>query len=67
VHARIALLERHVELPAEVEVWSHDGIDALAAALVAHQKGTGEARPVGHEGAACDGSAIWLPGTVEPS
>lgn len=60
-HTRIALLAPRVELPPTVEVWSHDGIDALGAGLVAHQKGAGAARPVGHAGPGCDGSAIWLP------
>jgi hypothetical protein len=66
VHARIALLEPHVELPAEVEVWSHDGIDALGAALVAHQKASGRAHAVGHDDPGCDGSAIWLPAAPDP-
>lgn len=66
VHARIALLAPHVELPAEVEVWSHDDIDALGAALVAHQKASGRARRVGHDDPGCDGSAIWLPGAPDP-
>ncbi len=60
-HARIELLAPHVELPATIEMWSHDGIDALGAALVAHQKGAGTAREIGHDASTCDGSAIWLP------
>jgi Protein of unknown function (DUF429) len=60
-HARLALLTGHVELPPHVEMWSHDGIDALGAALVAHQKGAGTARAFGHGDRSCDGSAIWLP------
>ncbi len=31
--ARLALLSAHVELPPGIEMWSHDGIDALGAAL----------------------------------
>lgn len=39
-------------------MWSHDGLDALLAALVAHANAVGTAVPAtcGH-----DGSAIWLP------
>ncbi len=64
-HARIALLAPRIELPPAVEVWSHDGIDALGAALVAHQKAAGTARPMGHAGPGCDGSAIWLPAPAD--
>lgn len=41
-----------------LRMWSHDALDALAAALVAHRAVTGDATPAtcGH-----DGSAIWLP------
>jgi hypothetical protein len=60
-HARIALLTPRIELPPAVEVWSHDGIDALGAGLVAHQKAAGTALRIGHGGPGCDGSAIWLP------
>jgi hypothetical protein len=59
--ARIALLAAHLELPEGVEMWSHDGIDALAAAVVARGCTVGTARAVGHDGAGCDGSAIWVP------
>ncbi|MGZ4734747.1 MAG: DUF429 domain-containing protein [Acidimicrobiia bacterium] len=61
LQARVHLLGEHVELPPAIEMWSHDGIDALGAALTAFQKGRGIAREVRHDGAACDGSAIWLP------
>ena len=57
----LELLAPHIELPATIEMWSHDGIDALGAALVAHQKGAGPAREIGHDASTCDGSAIWLP------
>ena len=63
---RMELLARHVELPPTIEMWSHDGIDALGAALTAHQKGDGTARAIGHDAATCDGSAIWLPATPGP-
>jgi len=59
--ARIALLEPHVELPEGIEMWTHDGLDALAAALVARWSLDGRARHVGHEASGCDSSAIWLP------
>jgi predicted nuclease with RNAse H fold len=59
--ARIDLLAPAIELPAGIERWSHDGLDALAAALTAHQHATGRARPCRHDTAGCDGSAIWLP------
>jgi predicted nuclease with RNAse H fold len=62
LHERIRLLAPHVALPEAVEVWSHDGIDALGAAVTARQKGIGTARRVAHAEPACDGSAIWLPG-----
>lgn len=61
--ARIELLAPFIELPPAIEMWSHDGIDALGAALTAHQKSTGTAREIGHGEAICDGSAIWLPVT----
>jgi predicted nuclease with RNAse H fold len=59
--ARIELLAGELDLPAGIERWSHDGLDALAAALTAHQHATGVARRCGHDGPGCDGSAIWLP------
>ena len=64
-HARLALLAPRLALPAAVEVWSHDGIVALGAGLVAHQKSAGTARAVGHAGPGCDGSAIWLPAPAD--
>jgi predicted nuclease with RNAse H fold len=59
--ARIELLAGWIDLPAGIELWSHDGLDALAAALTAHQGATGVARRCGHDASSCDGSAIWLP------
>ena len=61
LHARIELIEPHVELPVGIEMWSHDGIDALAGALVALWSLDGRARPVGHDAPECDSSSIWLP------
>jgi Protein of unknown function (DUF429) len=66
LHARIDLLGAYVELPPGIAMWSHDGIDALAAALTAHQKGRGAAREVRHSGPVCDSSAVWLPGAPDP-
>ena len=59
--ARIGVLAAHVELPAMVAMWTHDGLDALAAALTAHRAETGTARRYAHDGPACDRSAVWLP------
>jgi predicted nuclease with RNAse H fold len=59
--ARIGVLSTHVELPAMVAMWTHDGLDALAAALTAHRAETGAARRYAHAGPACDPSAVWLP------
>lgn len=58
---RIELLEPHVELPHGIQMWSHDGIDALAAAVTARQHAAGTAQGIGHTPPTCDGSAIWLP------
>jgi hypothetical protein len=63
---RIDLLGPYVELPAGIATWSHDGIDALGAALTAHQKGAGTAREIRHDGPGCDGSAVWLPAAPAP-
>jgi hypothetical protein len=63
--ARIALLAAAVDLPPGIAMWSHDGIDALGAALTAHQKVLGTARRVGHDSPSCDGSAVWLPAEPE--
>lgn len=64
LQARIALLNTHLELPDTIEMWSHDGIDALAAAVTARQKRQGTAVRIAHAATGCDGSAIWLPGAV---
>ncbi|HEX2273847.1 MAG TPA: DUF429 domain-containing protein [Acidimicrobiales bacterium] len=62
--ARVELLERAGLSGAWLKMWSHDALDAGAAALVALERAQGTARPVtcGH-----DGSAIWLPGTATTS
>jgi predicted nuclease with RNAse H fold len=61
---RIAMLRDHVDLPPGVELWSHDGIDAVAAALVARWSTERRAEPFGHGEPGCDGSAIWQPKAV---
>lgn len=66
LQARIELLEPHVVLPATIELWSHDGLDALGAAVTAHQKQADVAVRIAHAASTCDGSAIWLPGPVLP-
>ena len=61
--ARIGLLEA-VGLDASwLPMWSHDALDAAAAALVALDHANGEARSAtcGH-----DGSALWLPANGDP-
>jgi predicted nuclease with RNAse H fold len=63
--ARIDLLAPAIDRPVGIEHWSHDGLDALAAALTAHQRASGLARACGHADPACDGSAIWLPAPPE--
>jgi hypothetical protein len=65
--ARIELLAPAVELPDDIAGWSHDGIDALAAALTAHRQATGAATAHGHPAPGCDGSAIWLPSVPLPA
>jgi predicted nuclease with RNAse H fold len=55
--ARVRLLrDRGIDEP-HLEMWSHDGLDALLAAVIA----LGPSRAVGHEGPGCDKSKIWLP------
>jgi predicted nuclease with RNAse H fold len=61
LQARIALLEPLVVLPEMIDMWSHDGIDALGAAITAYQASQGVAQRIAHTGGGCDGSAIWLP------
>jgi predicted nuclease with RNAse H fold len=57
--ARIGLLAARGVKETSLPVWSHDGIDALVAALIARDSLGDRAQRVscGH-----DGSAIWLPG-----
>ncbi len=60
---RVALLRSQGSAGAWIEMWSHDGLDALVAALVAADHLAGKAEPAscGH-----DGSAIWLPASAKP-
>ena len=57
--SRVDLLEEAGVSGAGLQMWSHDALDAAAAALVALRRARGTAGSVtcGH-----DGSAIWLPG-----
>jgi hypothetical protein len=58
---RSSLLEPLVQRPAFVDMWSLDGIDALAAAIAAYRVATGEGFVVAEHGhAASDGSRITL-------
>lgn len=57
IAARAALLRRAGVTERSLEMWSHDGLDALLGALVAR----GPRLPVRHEGESCDPSTIWLP------
>jgi hypothetical protein len=62
MQARIGVLACHVELPAIVGTWTHDGLDALVAALTAQHADAGRARRFGHSEPGCDRSSVWLPG-----
>ncbi len=63
--ARARTLAPLLGTPAWVQMWSHDGLDALAAALVAWHVAHGSAQHVDCSGdgrwPTHDGSAIWLP------
>ncbi len=61
--ARVELLEQARLSAPSLEMWSHDALDAAAAALVALHRAGGTAVEVscGH-----DGSAMWLPGECPP-
>jgi predicted nuclease with RNAse H fold len=63
--ARRSLLAPEAELPSTVEVWTHDGIDALAAAVTARRYSSGRARRFAHAEPGCDESAVWLPAVAE--
>ncbi len=57
--ARAELLAQAGVRGRDLALWTHDGLDALAAAATAHGAHAGTAAPVG---CGHDGSAIWLPG-----
>jgi hypothetical protein len=59
--ARRTLLSRQVTPPPGFEMWSHDGLDAMVAALTAAHHARGTAVVHGHEAPRCDGSAVVLP------
>ncbi|HTX01670.1 MAG TPA: DUF429 domain-containing protein, partial [Acidimicrobiales bacterium] len=63
--ARARVLAPLLATPAWLPMWSHDGLDALAAAIVAWHAFHGTGRRVDCSGdeewSAHDGSAIWLP------
>jgi predicted nuclease with RNAse H fold len=67
--ARAGALAPLLATPAWLALWSHDGLDALAAAVVARQVAFRTARRVGcspdDRWATHDGSAIWLPAAGE--
>jgi predicted nuclease with RNAse H fold len=56
--ARVALLSGAGISAAHLPLWSHDALDALACALVAHRHARGTAEAVDDPN---DASAIWLP------
>lgn len=63
--ARLSVLAPHIYLPGTVDMWSHDGLDALAAALVASLVIRGEADRIDcrddQRWSVHDGSAMYLP------
>jgi hypothetical protein len=63
--ARLQILEEHIDLPVGAQMWAHDGVDALAAALVAWQSVHGIADRIDcsndSEWPSHDGSSMWLP------
>jgi predicted nuclease with RNAse H fold len=70
MRARAALLRAEGLDDSHLEMWSHDSIDAAAAALVAAQHAEGIAVPFGCEpdaGCGHDGSVIWLPASPAPA
>jgi hypothetical protein len=59
--ARRALLTRVVTPPPGFAMWSHDGLDAMVAALTAADHARGRATGHGHTDPGCDTVAVWLP------
>lgn len=65
VQRRVTLLRDAGVRARDLELWSHDSLDALICALVAAQRGRGQAVRVvcaEHADDGGDGSAMWLPG-----
>lgn len=64
VRERLEVLDRHIHLPAHAVMWSHDAIDASAAALIAGwHAADGPVVAARHDHEGEDGSAIWMPAT----
>lgn len=65
LRARTEALVGEIELPDGLAMWSHDGLDALAAALVAWHAARGTAARIDCASDTAwdehDGTAIWLP------
>lgn len=61
VRVRVALLQEAGITAPHLEMWSHDSLDAAAAALVALARGRDEAERVSCDH---DGSAMWLPASL---
>lgn len=63
--ARRAVLSAHVQLPAGIDFWPHDALDALACAFLARALERGEAEKISCEEDRAwnihDGSSMWLP------
>jgi predicted nuclease with RNAse H fold len=60
--ARLEILATAIALPASVaHRWTHDALDACAAAVTASHHRAGTARRFGHAAPTCDASSIWLP------
>ena len=57
---RLDLLRVHASMPDTADAWSHDGVDAAAAALVAWW-GPERAAAASHRRPGCDDSAMWFP------
>jgi hypothetical protein len=55
------MLAELVDPPPGSSMWSHDGLDAMVAAVTAAHQADGRATRHRLAGADCDGTAIWLP------
>ena len=61
LEARRTLLARAVTPPPGFAMCSHDGLDAMVAALTAADQARGVATGHGHTDPGCDTAAVWLP------